>query len=133
MKNLSGLPSALKRRTVLAWGVGAALGAPSLGVRAQKRYDPGASDTEIRIGQTMPYSGPASAYGTIGRAHAAYFRTVNKAGGINGRQIEFVSLDDGYSPPKTVEQTRRLIEQEQVSFIFAPLGPPTSVATRKYL
>ena len=81
----------------------------------------------------MPYSGPASAYGTIGRSHAAYFKTINGEGGINGRQIEFISVDDGYSPPKTVEQTRRLIEQEQVSLIFAPLGTPTSVATRKYL
>jgi branched-chain amino acid transport system substrate-binding protein len=102
--------------------------------RAQPANDqPGITATTIKIGQTMPYSGPASAYGTIGRSQAAYFRTINAAGGINGRQIEFISVDDGYSPPKTVEQTRRLIEQEQVALIFAPLGTPTSVATRKYL
>ncbi|MBS0638350.1 MAG: ABC transporter substrate-binding protein [Acetobacteraceae bacterium] len=123
----------LTRRNALALAPAAALGiAAGRRARAQS-FPPGVTATTIKIGQTMPYSGPASAYGTIGRSHAAYFRTVNKAGGINGRQIEFVSLDDGYSPPKTVEQTRRLIEQEQVSFIFAPLGTPTSVATRKYL
>ena len=81
----------------------------------------------------MPYSGPASAYGTIGRSHAPTSGQLNAAGGINGRQIEFISVDDGYSPPKTVEQTRRLVEQESVAMIFAPLGTPTSVATRKYL
>ena len=81
--------------------LGLALALPAL---AQKKYDPGASDTEIKIGQTMPYSGPASAYGTIGRAEAAYFKKVNDEGGINGRKIDFISLDDGYSPPKTVER-----------------------------
>ena len=74
---------------------------------AQKKYDPGASDTEIKIGQTMPYSGPASAYGTIGKAEAAYFKMINDQGGINGRKINFITLDDGYSPPKTVELVRR--------------------------
>ena len=76
---------------------------------AQKKYDPGASDTEIKIGQTMPYSGPASAYGTIGKAEAAYFKMINEQGGINGRKINFISLDDAYSPPKTVEMVRRLV------------------------
>ena len=94
---------------------------------AQKYYDPGASDTEIKIGQTMPYSGPASAYGTLGKAEAAYFRKVNDEGGINGRKIVFISLDDGYSPPKTVEATRRLVEQDQVLLMFGSLGDRKSV------
>src|SRR4029078_6823221 len=80
---------------------------------AEKKYGPGASDGEIRIGNTNPYSGPASAYGTIGRAEGAYFRMINDQGGINGRKINFISLDDGYSPPRTVEQVRKLVEQEQ--------------------
>ena len=100
---------------------------------AQKKYDPGASDTAIRIGQTMPYSGPASAYGTIGRIEAAYFRMVNEQGGIHGRKIELISVDDGYSPPRTVEATRRLVEQDQVLFDFQPLGTAPNAAIRKYL
>lgn len=100
---------------------------------AQKRYDPGASDTTIRIGQTMPYSGPASAYGTIGRAQAAYFRMLNERGGIGGRRIEFVSRDDGYNPAKAVEVTRRLVEQDPVLFIFGTLGTPSNSAIRQYL
>ncbi len=100
---------------------------------AQKKYSPGASDTEIRIGQTMPYSGPASAYGVIGKAHAAYFAMINEQGGINGRKINFLSLDDGYSPPKTVEQTRKLVEQDEVLLIFQSLGTPTNTAIQKYL
>ena len=91
---------------------------------AQKKYDPGASDTEIKIGQTMPYSGPASAYGTIGKAEAAYFKMINEQGGINGRKIEFISVDDGYSPPKAVEMARRLVEQDEVLFLFGPLEAP---------
>jgi len=102
-------------------------------VQAQKHYDPGATDTVIRIGNTMPYSGPASAYGTIGKAEAAYFRKINDEGGIRGRRIEFISLDDGYSPSKTVEMTRRLVEQDQVLLIFNPLGAPTNAAIHKYL
>jgi branched-chain amino acid transport system substrate-binding protein len=94
---------------------------------------PGVSDTEIKVGQTMPYSGPASAYGTIGKTEAAYFRMVNDMGGVNGRKINLISLDDGYSPPKTVEQTRQLIEREQVAFIFGTLGGVTNLATRQYL
>jgi ABC-type branched-subunit amino acid transport system substrate-binding protein len=94
---------------------------------------PGVTDTEIKIGQTMPYSGPASAYGVIGRTEAAYFRMINEQGGINGRKINLISVDDGYSPPKTVEQTRRLVEQEGVAFIFGSLGDPTQLAVRQYL
>ena len=101
--------------------------------QAQKKYGPGASDTEIKIGQTMPYSGPASAYGTIGKANAAYFSMLNEKGGINGRKINFISLDDGYSPPRTVEQTRKLIEEDQVLFLFGSLGTPTNSAIHKYV
>jgi ABC-type branched-subunit amino acid transport system substrate-binding protein len=101
--------------------------------QAQKKYGPGASDTEIKIGQTMPYSGPASAYGTIGKANAAYFSMLNEKGGINGRKIDFISLDDGYSPPRTVEQTRKLIEEDQVLFLFGSLGTPTNSAIHKYV
>lgn len=100
---------------------------------AEKRYGPGVTDTEIKIGQTMPYSGPASAYGTLGKAEMAYFKMLNERGGVNGRKIRLISLDDGYSPPKTVEQTRRLVELEQVFVIFSPLGTPTNSATHKYL
>jgi branched-chain amino acid transport system substrate-binding protein len=100
---------------------------------AQKKYDPGASDTEIRIGQTMPYSGPASAYGTIGKAEAAYFKMINDQGGINGRKINFISLDDAYSPPKTVEMVRRLVEQDEVLLVFQTLGTPSNTAIQKYM
>ena len=93
----------------------------------------GVTDTAIKIGQTMAYSGPASAYGVIGRAEAAYFRMINEQGGINGRKINLISADDGFSPPKTVEQTRRLVEQEGVAFIFGSLGDPTNLAVRQYL
>ena len=100
---------------------------------AGKNYGPGVSDTEIKIGNTMPYSGPASAFGTIGRAEAAYFAMVNEQGGINGRRINFISLDDGYSPPRTVEQVRRLVEQDQVLLLFSNLGTPTNSAVHKYV
>ena len=100
---------------------------------AQKRYAPGVSDTEIEIGQTLPYSGPASAYGQLGRVEAAYFAWLNKRGGINGRKITLLSLDDGYSPPKAVEQIRRLVEQDGVAAIFGVLGTPINMAIRKYL
>src|SRR5437660_7803618 len=95
---------------------------------AQKKYDTGATDAEIKIGNTMPYSGPASAYGTIGKTIAAYFNKVNAEGGINGRQINFISYDDGYSPPKTVEQVRKLVESDEVLLIFNPLGTPSNTA-----
>lgn len=100
---------------------------------AQKRYDPGASDTEIRIGQTAPYSGPNSGFGTIGRAQAAYFAKINAEGGIKGRRIKFISLDDAYNPARTVEQVRRLVEHDQVLLIFNPIGTPTNSAIQKYL
>jgi branched-chain amino acid transport system substrate-binding protein len=100
---------------------------------AQKKNAPGVTDTEIKIGQTEPYSGPASAYGAIGKAEAAYIAMVNEHGGVNGRKINLLSLDDGYSPPKTFEQTRRLVEQENVAFIFSSLGTPTGIVVHKYL
>jgi branched-chain amino acid transport system substrate-binding protein len=103
------------------------------GVGGGGPYDPGASDTEIRIGNTNPYSGPASSYGTIGRSIAAYFNKINEEGGVNGRHITFISLDDGYSPPRTVEQVRRLVEQERVLFLFQTLGTPTNTAIWKYV
>ena len=93
-------------------------------VAAEKQYSPGASDTEIKIGQTMAYSGPASAYGVLGKAEAAYVRMINAQGGINGRKITLISLDDGYSPPKTLEQTRRLVEVDQVSPFSTVLERP---------
>jgi len=108
----------------------------SLGVPlalAEKSYGPGASDTEIKIGQTMPYSGSLSAYGIIGRTEEGYFRMINEQGGINGRKINLISLDDGYSPPRTVEQTRKLVEEEQVLFVFQALGTPPNTAVHKYM
>jgi branched-chain amino acid transport system substrate-binding protein len=93
----------------------------------------GVTDTEIKIGQTMPYSGPVSAYGVIGRTEAAYFKMINEQGGVNGRKINLISLDDAYSPPKTVEQVRRLVEQERVAFLFNTLGTPPNTAIRQYL
>jgi len=100
---------------------------------AQKKYDTGATDTEIKIGNIMPYSGPASAYGIIGRTEAAYFKKINEEGGINGRKINFVSYDDGYSPPKTVEQARKLVESDEVLLIFNSLGTPPNSAIQKYM
>jgi branched-chain amino acid transport system substrate-binding protein len=100
---------------------------------AAKTYGPGASDTEIKIGQTMPYSGTLSVYATIGRLEAAYLEMINAAAGINGRKIRLISLDDGYSPPRTVEQIRKLVEEEQVLFTFQTLGTPPNTAIQKYL
>src|SRR5438309_2276672 len=100
---------------------------------AQKKYDTGATDTEIKIGNIMPYSGPASPYGVIGKTEAAYFNKVNAAGGVNGRKINFISYDDGYSPPKTVEQARKLVESDEVLFIFNSLGTPPNSAIHKYM
>jgi len=102
-------------------------------VLAQKKYGSGVTDTEIKIGQTMPYSGPISAYGTIGRAEAAYFAMINEQGGVNGRKITLISVDDGFSPPKTVEQIRKLVEQDEVLLIFQSLGTATNTAIQKYL
>jgi len=100
---------------------------------AQKRYDPGATDSEIKIGNIMPYSGPASAYATIGKTEAAYFNKLNAGGGINGRKIDFISYDDGYSPPKAVEQARKLVESDEVLLIFNSLGTPSNSAIQKYM
>src|SRR5450631_3039503 len=100
---------------------------------AQKKYDTGATDTEIKIGNIMPYSGPASAYGVIGKTEEAYFKKINAEGGINGRKITFISYDDTYSPPKTVEQARKLVESDEVLIVFNPLGTPPNSAIQKYM
>lgn len=100
---------------------------------AEKKYGPGVTDTEILIGQTMPYSGPASPYGSIGKVHMAYFSKINDAGGVNGRKIKLLSLDDAYSPPKAVEQTRRLVEQDNVLLLFQVMGTPSNTAIHKYV
>src|SRR5881227_2293739 len=111
----------------------ALLAASSSGALAQKKYDTGASDTEIKIGNIMPYSGPASAYGIIGKTEEAYFKMINDQGGINGRKINFISYDDAYSPPKTVEQVRKLVESDEVFLLFATLGTASNVGIQKYL
>ena len=111
--------------------VGVAFAAPY--ALAQKKYDPGASDKEIKVGGIMPYSGPASAYAAIGKAEAAYFRKINDEGGVNGRKINFISVDDGYSPPKAVEMARKLVEQDEVLLVFNPLGTPSNSAIHKYM
>jgi branched-chain amino acid transport system substrate-binding protein len=102
-------------------------------VAAQKKYDPGASDREIKIGSIMPYSGPLSAFAEIGKTEAAFFQKINAEGGINGRNINFISYDDAYSPPKTLEQARRLVESDEVLLIFNPLGTPTNTAIQRYM
>ncbi|WP_454624498.1 ABC transporter substrate-binding protein [Bradyrhizobium cenepequi] len=124
--------SVIKKLAILSAALGL-LAATAGGASAQKKYDSGASDTEIKIGNIMPYSGPASAYGVIGRTEAAYFKKVNEEGGINGRKINFVSYDDAYSPPKTVEQARKLVESDEVLFIFNSLGTPPNTAIQKYM
>jgi branched-chain amino acid transport system substrate-binding protein len=111
----------------------ALLAVTSSGAIAQKKYDTGATDTEIKIGNIMPYSGPASAYGVIGKTEEAYFKKINAEGGINGRKINFISYDDGYSPPKTVEQARKLVESDEVLIVFNPLGTPPNSAIQKYM
>src|SRR4030088_70254 len=108
----------------------AAMGGSAL---AQKKYDTGATDTEIKIGNIMPYSGPASAYGVIGKTEEAYFKKINADGGINGRKINFISYDDGYSPPKAVEQARKLVESDEVLLVFNSLGTPSNSAIQKYM
>src|SRR5579862_7333966 len=122
----------ITRRTFMQ--ASAASTALLLGARGARADNaPGVTDTEIKIGQTMPYSGPASAYGVIGKTEAAYFKMINEQGGVNGRKINLISLDDGYSPPKTVEQVRRLVEQENVDFLFQTLGTACNAAIRGYL
>ena len=123
----------MKRKllTMALAGLSAALiGAPSF---AQKKYDTGATDKEIKIGGISPYSGPASAYGAIGKAIDAYFKKVNAEGGVNGRMIKFITLDDGYNPARTVEQARKLVEQEEVLLVFQTLGTPPNTAIHKYM
>jgi branched-chain amino acid transport system substrate-binding protein len=110
-----------------------ALASGSTSAFAQKKYDDGVTDTEIKIGNTNPYSGPASSYAAIARTIDAYFKAVNEAGGIGGRKIKFISLDDGYSPPKTVEVVRQLVEQEKIFALFQPLGTPCNTAIHKYM
>jgi branched-chain amino acid transport system substrate-binding protein len=109
------------------------LAASQGGAFAQKKYDTGVTDTEIKIGNIMPYSGPASAYGTVGRTEAAYFRKINAEGGISGRKINFISYDDAYSPPKAVEQARKLVEDDGVLLIFQSLGTPSNTAIQRYM
>ena len=123
----------LTRRTVLVAAPVALTFAASRAARAAKSYGPGVTDTEIKIGNTGPYSGPASSYGTIPKSMAAYYRMVNDQGGVNGRKINFISYDDGYTPPKTVEMTRKLVEQDQVLAVTSPLGTPTNSATWHYM
>ncbi|MGJ4896883.1 ABC transporter substrate-binding protein [Bradyrhizobium oligotrophicum] len=122
----------ITRRAALASAAAIVL-ASSSAIAADKKYDTGASDTEIKIGNIMPYSGPASAYGIIGKTEAAYFKKINAEGGINGRKINFISYDDAYSPPKTVEQARKLVESDEVLFIFNSLGTPPNSAIHKYM
>ncbi len=123
----------VSRRQMLLSTAGFALAAGSSAAFADKKYDTGATDTEIKIGNIMPYSGPASAYGVIGKTEEAFFRKINAEGGINGRKINFISYDDGYSPPKTVEQARKLVESDEVLLIFNSLGTPTNSAIHKYM
>jgi branched-chain amino acid transport system substrate-binding protein len=110
-----------------------ALALSASSAQAQKKYDPGASDTEIKIGQTVPFSGPASAYATIGKAQAAYFKMINEQGGVNGRKINLIQYDDAYSPPKAVEQVRKLVESDEVLLTFQIIGTPSNAAVQKYL
>ena len=112
----------------LIWLGLAALCAPAVAENA-----PGITDTEIKIGQTMPYTGPVTAFSTLGKGEIAYFKMINEQGGINGRKINLLSLDDGYAPPRAVEQTRRLVEQDGVAFIFSSIGAAVNAATQKYL
>jgi branched-chain amino acid transport system substrate-binding protein len=114
-------------------GTAVALALSASSAHAQKKYDPGATDTEIKIGQTVPFSGPASAYATIGKAQAAYFNMINEQGGVNGRKINLIQYDDAYSPPKAVEQVRKLVESDEVLLTFQIIGTPSNAAVQKYL
>ncbi|MFK4387764.1 ABC transporter substrate-binding protein [Bradyrhizobium sp. USDA 223] len=125
--------AAVRSQVAPLWAALALCTAMSGEALAQKKYDSGASDTEIKIGNIMPYSGPASGYAAIGRTEEAYFNKINAEGGINGRKIRFISYDDGYSPPKTVEQARKLVESDNVLLIFGSLGTSTNSAIRKYM
>ena len=123
----------INRRFLVAALVTATLGAVPGMAQAQKKYDQGATDTEIKIGNISPYSGPASSYGAVGKSAGAYFDKINAEGGINGRKIKFVSLDDGYNPAKMVEQARKLVEEDEVLLLFAPVGTPNNTAIHKYM
>ena len=125
--------SAIHYRLAVLSAIIVVLVATSTGTFAQKKYDTGATDTEIKIGNIMPYSGPASAYGVEGKTEAAYFNKINAEGGINGRKVKFISYDDAYSPPKTVEQARKLVESDEVLLIFNPLGTASNAAIQKYM
>ncbi len=120
----SKMSSTKLKRTIVTAIIAMALADGS--ATAQKKFDTGATDTEIKIGNTMPYSGPASAYGVVGRTEEAYFKKINAEGGINGRKINFISYDDAYSPPKAVEQVRKLVESDEVLLIFSSLGTPSN-------
>src|SRR3984957_20097645 len=124
---------ARKGRFFALTALAAAAALTATAANAEKKYDPGASDSEIKIGNIMPYSGPASSYGVIGKTEAAYFNMVNAEGGINGRKINFISYDDAYSPPKAIEQARKLVEGDEVLLIFQSLGTPSNSAIMKYM
>jgi ABC-type branched-subunit amino acid transport system substrate-binding protein len=127
------MPVRIRGHIVLAAIAASAIAISATTASAQKKYDPGATDTEIKIGNIMPYSGPASSYGVIGKAEAAYVKMINEQGGINGRKINFISYDDAYSPPKAIEQARKLVESDEVLFIFQSLGTPSNSAIMKYM
>src|SRR6476646_7742102 len=121
-------------RTLLSLAAAAAFSVlASQSALAQKKYDTGVTDTEIKIGNVEAYSGPASAYGISGKTEEAYFKMINEQGGINGRKVTWISYDDGYSPPKTVEMVRKLVEQDEVLFVFQTLGTPSNTAIHKYM
>uniref|UniRef100_UPI003C754CF5 ABC transporter substrate-binding protein n=2 Tax=Pseudomonadota TaxID=1224 RepID=UPI003C754CF5 len=115
----------------LVTGTALAIALSATSAFAQKKYDPGASDTEIKIGQTVPFSGPASAYATIGKSQAAYFKMINDQGGVSGRKINLIQYDDAYSPPKAVEQVRKLVESDEVLLTFQIVGTPSNAAVQK--
>lgn len=125
--------SGIFRRLILLQAIAGFWAAASNQAAAQKTYDVGATDDEIKIGSIVPYSGPVSAYGIIGKVQAAYFKSLNEEGGINGRKVNYISYDDAYSPPKTVEQARKLVESDEVLLLFDTFGAPTSSAVHKYL
>jgi branched-chain amino acid transport system substrate-binding protein len=120
-------------RSAAFWTALITVAAANSSALAQKKYDTGATDTEVKIGNIVPYSGPASAYGIIGKSEEAYFKMINENGGINGRKIKFISYDDAYSPPKAVEQVRKLVESDEVLLVFNALGTPSNTAIQKYL
>ena len=123
----------MKSKAIRFAAIGLVAALVTLPAAAQKKYDPGADDKEIKVGQIGPYSGPASAYGTIGKAIGAYFEKVNAEGGVNGRKIKYIATDDGYNPAKTVEMARKLVEEEEALIVFNPLGTPSNTAIQKYM